>query len=311
MAMRSRDPAVGVPALSAELTDRYGSVVSRARHAGKFLDDTKKSFDNLSDEMADFYAAHRAEFLGHAPRFLRWLETDLGLCLTTSGRVLFSTITGQFRIGLTTDSRLKDAGPLMSAVATEMGQALTLLSTADGSDDPIEGTVNYDAVGRLRDSDRTALNYLGSRYDPAMPMETKLLLLMVEGEITMSELVLPVTARRHEEAAFRARVVRAYHALRAVEGLLMQYPEAQSPGARAVRAFFETVEARRLLDQRAMRQVRNRCMHYEIRDKAMRLDPASPMFGIVEALDPTSSFAKVDEDVRVVTSSLAALLSRW
>jgi hypothetical protein len=65
-AMRSGDPAVGLPELAAELTDRYGSVVTRARHAGKFLDDTKKSFDKLSDEMADFYAAHQAEFLGNA-----------------------------------------------------------------------------------------------------------------------------------------------------------------------------------------------------------------------------------------------------
>jgi hypothetical protein len=231
--------------------------------------------------------------------------------MTSSGRVLFSTITGQFRIGLTTDSRLEDAGPLMSAVATEMGQALTLLSAADGSDEPIEGTLSYDAVGRLRDSDRKAVNYLEDRYDPAMPIETKLLLLMVEGEITMSELVLSITARRHEEAAFRARVISAYHALRAVEGVLVRYPEAQSPETRAVRAFYETLEPRRLLDQRALRQVRNRCMHYEIQDKTMPLDSASPMFGIVEALDRTTSFASVDEDVRAVTSNLALLLGRW
>lgn len=158
---------------------------------------------------ADFYAAHRAEFTGHAPRFLRWLETDLGLCLTSSGRVPFSTIARHFRIGLTTDARLVDASPLMSAVATEMGQALTLTAQADGSDDPVEETVDYKPLGRLRDADRKAVSYLGARYDPAMAIETKLLLLMVEGEIAMSELVLAVTAPGHEEAAFRARVVSA------------------------------------------------------------------------------------------------------
>src|SRR4051794_32820601 len=100
VALRSSDPNVGVPPLAALLEDRFGDVVARARHAGKLLDDTKKSYGQLREELAAFYDAHNEEFSANAVRFARWMEPDLGLYSAPGGTIVGSTITSQFRAGL-------------------------------------------------------------------------------------------------------------------------------------------------------------------------------------------------------------------
>lgn len=309
--LRSPNPAVGIPELAAELTKRHGDVIARARHAGKLLDDTKKSFDQLRQEMAEYYAAHQGEFLNNAPRLLRWLETDLGLCVTPDERVLFSTIAGQFRIGVASDTRVGSAGPLAFDVGHDLGQIHALLSTADGSQELIDATIDYRPLGRLRDRDRKAAAFLADRYDSTMSIETKFLLLMVEGEAATTHTVLPLTAPGHEEAAFRARLVSTFHVVRAVDEILSRHPAARSDGAHAARDLLADPKTRLLLASPGVRHLRNRSMHYEIRSSALALDPAMPMFGMVEALNPGRTYAELDQVVRETTRRLADLLKDW
>jgi hypothetical protein len=312
LALRSADPAVGVPNIANELTARHGEVVGRSRHAGKLLDDTKKSFEDLEQELAGFYVAHHAEFTGSLRWFVRWLKVnDLGICRDPNGLILFSTIAGQFRLGLPSEVRLDEAGPIMFEVARELGQALSLLVHADGQALEVEASVDYGPVGNLIDDDRRAVEYLEERYDPAFTFETKLLLLMVEGEIGMTHVVLPATEAGHEEAVFRARIVSTYHAVRAVDELLGRHPDAWSKGARAARDLLSDADVRGWLGSPGIRQVRNRCMHYEIRDKALVLDPSAPMFGIVEALNPGLSFEDVDRQTGEIARRLVEVLHGW
>lgn len=310
-ALRSPNPAVGIPELAAELTHRHGDVVARARHAGKLLDDTKKSFEQLHREMAEFYAAHQGEFLGNAPAPLRWLETDLGLCLTIDRRILFSTIVGQFRIGFASHTRIGSAGPVAFGVGHDLGLIHALLSTANGNPEPVDATIDYGILGRLRARDRRAATFLAGRYDSTMSIETKLLLLMVEGEAATTHTILPLTAFGHEEAVFRARLVSTFHAVRAVEEALNRHPATRSDGADAARDLLADPETRLLLDFPGMRQLRNRSVHYEIRSADLRLDPMKPMFGMVEALNPGRSYAEIDGVVRMIARRLADLLRDW
>lgn len=311
LALQSSDPAVGMPQIADELTARHGAVIERARHAGKLLDDTKRSFEDLEQEMAAFYAAHRTEFTSDVPRLFRWLADDLGICRGPNGWILFSTIAGQFRLGLPPDVRLADAGPIMFEVARELGQSLGPLATADGQEADLSPTIDYTALGELEDDDRKAVEYLAERYDPTFNFEAKLLLLMVEGEIGMTHVVLPATESGHEEAVFRARTVSTYHAARALDELLARHPDAVSSGARSARELLAGPELRAWLDSRGIRQVRNRCMHYEIRDRSLTLDSSAPMFGIVEALNPGLSFDEFDQRTREVARRLVEVLHDW
>lgn len=310
-ALLSPDPNVGVPPLAALLEDRFADVIARARHAGKLLDDTKKSYAQLREELGAFYAAHRQEFSGNAVRLARWLESDLGLFSAPGGKILGSTITGQFRLGVSSEAGLADLGPRLFEVAQEQGGALAVLSAAAGDTTPPLSTFDYAALGRMVGKDRKAAKYLAGRYDPVMSLETKLLLLMVEGEVNTTDVLLPLTESGHEEAVFRARVVSTFHALRAVEEVLASAPSAQSSGTGRVRALLSEPSTRQMLDDARARRVRNRCMHYEIRGGSVVLDPHQPMFGIVEALWPERSFEELNADVRAINARLAEALRLW
>lgn len=312
IALRSSDPTVGLPELAGELTARHGDVVERARHAGKLLDDTKKSFEELEREMAAFYATHRTEFTNSVPWFLRWLRVnDLGICRAPNGWSLFSTIAGQFRLGLPSEVRLDEAGPIMFDVARELGRALAVLARADDRDTEIDASIDYGFLGTLVDDDRRAIEYLGERYDPTFTFETKLTLLMVESEIGMTHVVLPVTEVGHEEAVFRARLVSTYHAARALGEILARHPDAQSSGAQAARRLLAERGVREWLTSRGIRQLRNRCMHYEIRDKSLVLHASAPMFGIVDGLNPGLSFDELDRQTRDIARRFVDELNDW
>jgi hypothetical protein len=308
--LRSSDPDVAAPHLAALLDDRYGETIERSRHAGKLIDDTLKSYAQLKDEMSEFYLAHHDEFSGNAVWFARWLETDLGLYCAPGGRILGNNVTGHFRAGLSSATSLAQMGGQLFEVAEEQGGALSVLAAAAGDATSPTSTFDYGDLGRMVGKDRKAVAYLAKRYDPVLPVESKLLLLMVEGEINTTDLVLPLIERGHEQAVFRARMISTYHALRAVEEILNADPLADSPATIRVRSLLDESPTRGLLDDRGIRQVRNRCMHYEIRNGSLALDAAMPMFGILEALCDRT-FEELNVIVRAISARLAEALSLW
>jgi hypothetical protein len=57
--------------------------------------------------------------------------------------------------------------------------------------------------------------------------------------------------------------------------------------------------------------VRNRCMHYEIRDARVAIDPSMAMFGIVESVSPGKPLADLAAEVTSVMARVAELLRDW
>jgi len=311
VAIRSSNIDMGLPELAGLLEDRYAGVVARARHAGKFLDDSKKAFEDLLGEMVEFLDLHHAEFSGNAVWFARRFESDLGLFSVPSGRIVASTIPVQFRAGVQSMVKLSDLGQLLFEIAEEQGRVLLVLASADGDSTPPGPTVGYAPLGRVAAKDRKAVKYLADRYDPAFPTETKLLLLMVEGEVNTTDLVLPLTEPGHEEAVFRGRTVSLFHSLRAVKEILSAYPSAEAVATNTMRSLIDEQPTRRLLEDDGIRKVRNRCMHYEIRDSMLSLVPELPMFGIVESLYPGRTFDDLNEEVRAMASRLGETMNNW
>jgi len=310
LVIRSANPVVGLPSLLSLLPDQHGAVISRARHATKLLDDTKKTFRDLLAEMGAYYAHHHQAFSGNAVWFARRFETDLGL-FEAAGRILGGTIPLQFRLGVPPTVSISDLGPLIHDVAVEQGSLLALLFKASGTGVTATATIDYTPAGPVLSKDRKANRYLDARYDPALPIEAKLLLLMIEGEASTTDVVLPITEHGHREAVFRARIVSLFHVLSAVDTILSEYPAAQSDGARRLKQLMDEAALRWFLDDPAARALRNRCMHYEIRDKQLALDPNLPMFGMVEAICPGRSFDQVNTESIAAINRVADALGAW
>jgi len=261
--------------------------------------------------MVDLLDLHHAEFSGNAVWFARRFEPDLSLFSAPSGRIVASTIPVQFRAGVQSMVKLSDLGQLLFEITKEQGQVLRVLASAAGDSTPPSATVGYAPLGRVAAKNRKAVKYLADRYDPVFPTETKLLLLMVEGEVNTTDLVLPLTEPGHEEAVFRGRTVSLFHSLRAVKEILSAYPSAEAAATNTMRSLIDEQPTRRLLEDKGIREVRNQCMHYKIRDSMLSLVPELPMFGIVESLYPGRTFDDLNEEVRAMASRLGETMNNW
>lgn len=279
IALRSQNPHVGVPGLTALLPAAGSEVTTRARHAAKLLDDTKKSQNMLLAEMKAYFGAHHDHFTGNAVWFARALETDLGLC-RVNGRLIGATIPLQFRLGTPASISIADLGPILYTVSQEQGSVLAVLAAAAGDATPPAPSDVLRTLPRVSTRNRKSATYLARRFQPMPNIESKLLLLMLESEIGVALELLGHTETGHQEAVFRARMVAAYHVLSGIRDLADSIPDRPA----GIHRLLAVPAVDRMLTDPGLRKLRNRCMHYEIRETNLSLDPAAPLFGLTEAL---------------------------
>jgi len=298
----SPEPWHGVPALAELLRNEHAETIARARHASKLLDDSKKELADLVGEMDAYRAMHRANYSGNAVWFARWLEPDLGMYML-NGRVLGATIPLQFRFGLPATIPVPETGQIMYRAALELGGTLVALSAAAGEPPWAEATIDFEPVAKIRSIDRRLSRYVAGRYDDAMTIGMKLLLLMLEGEIATAGAVLPLASETHPDAVFRARLIAMTHAIRGLSLIA-------ASGESADRVLGDSEQARLLLSP-GLRKVRNVSMHYGIRDSEVDIDPTRPMFGLVEHFCTGFTFQEVDEILEQAIDRATNLLVSW
>jgi hypothetical protein len=307
-AIRSANPHVGIPALASLLTDAFAQITASARHLTKMLDNKKKSYADVLLEFAAELEEHHDALTGKAVRLARWLETDLGLYFV-DGALVGATVPTAYRLGLNPVQPTTMWGEDLSAITKEWGATLVVLGAA--TFDPSEPKATLDLTGiRVTYRDRRADQYLARRFDRKFPIELKLLLLMIEGDLNTARLLLPRMASGHQNADFRARTVTCYHCLSALRRICDHYPNPNSKGLSALRAILADPPAQRLLSS-AGEKVRNRSVHYEMNDPAIIPDLARPMNGLVEAVCSTWSWESFDQDVCEITERSAELLANW
>jgi hypothetical protein len=307
-AIRSGNPYVGIPALAALLEDKYAQITASARHLTKMLDNKKKSYADILSEFAAELEEHHNALTGKAVRLARWLETDLGLYFV-DGALVGATVPVAYRLGLDPAQPAYMWGADLNAITMEWGATLAVLGAA--TLDPSEQEATLDLSGiRVTYRDRRADRYLAGRFDPHFPLELKLLLLMIEGDLNTARLILPRTARGHESAEFRARAVTCYHCLSALRRICDQYPDLNTEGLIGLRAILADTAAQRLLSPTG-EKIRNRSVHYEMNDPAIIPDLARPMSGLVEAICAAWSWEGFDQDVREIAERLAGLIANW
>lgn len=261
--------------------------------------------------MDSYLQRARSDFLGNA-RF-KWalrFEADLGM-FCRKGLTLAISPTVAYRMGEPPTTSTAALGQNAKSVSQAHGQALAVLAEAAGQAFKAVATLPLTELGYLSRRDRLSSKYLPTRYDPTYPEGVKLVLLHVEGDLNTTSLVLPATAAGHDDAVFRARVVATYHAVSALAQVNAAYPQTKSPFVSRLQALLSSPERQRLYSSHG-RQVRNRCMHYEIRGALPTvLDPKKPMNGIVEALPNGRPFVDYRSDVDAVLDEATRLVNVW
>jgi len=308
IAIRSGNAHVGIPDLAVLLDDTFAPITARARHLTKMLDNNKKSYADILSEFAADWEQHRNAFTGRAVRLARWLETDLGLYFV-DGALVGATVPLGYRLGLDPEQPGSMWGADLAAVTHEWGGVLAVLGAAALDFSEPAATLNLAGI-RVTSRDRRAERYLAGRFDSQFPVELKLLILMIEGDLNTARLILPHTASGHLSAEFRVRTVTCYHCLSALKRICEQYPNLQTSGLSGMREILNGDNAQRLLSS-AGQKIRNRSVHYEMNDPAIIPDLDLPMSGLVEAICSGRSWDSFDQDVREVTDRLAAFLGEW
>jgi hypothetical protein len=308
IAIRSANPHVGWQPFADLLTDQYAVITKRARHVTKLLDDTRKGYEGVLADLADTLQCNHDAFMGKAPRWLRWLETDMGLYFL-NGSLLGASIPMAYRLDLDPADQHSTSGGPIRAVSEEWGATMVALSAADLREPDLTGSLDLSKC-KIMYSDRVASTYLTARYERDFPNELKMLLLMIEGDLNTIREFLPLTATGHELATFRARTVTVYHSLSTLRQVEQRFPVVDTAGMRGLRTLLSDPPTSRLMCREAG-LVRNRCVHYEMNDPAIQLDPSLPMSGIVEAVYPGNSWGRFDEDVSNVMERFADHLATW
>lgn len=257
LTLRSQDPDVGVPMLANLLSDNFGPITARVRHATKLLDDTKKSFDAVVDEFDSIALEHRSHLMGNAVRMARWLETDLGLYVS-GRRLVGATVPAAYRLGIrmTTEGKIREAD--LHRVSQEWGGTLTVLSAAALDGTAQLATLDMGQVPKIKARDRRSDLYLRGRFESEFTVGLGMLLLAVEADINTLTTIVAHTVKGHEEPVFRIRMVTLFHALSTLQHIQRRYADLNSAGIRELSQILDSPAAWWLLSKQG-REVRNRC----------------------------------------------------
>jgi hypothetical protein len=308
IAVQSGNPRVGIPELARLLQPEYETITARARHLTKLLDNTKKSYAEVLTDLASELKVHHESLTGNSMRAVRWLEKDLGLYYLDRAAIGATTPIA-YRLGLHPTRSQSISNADLLAVAEEWGRTLVILGAA--ALDPNEPTSTLELSDiRIGHRDRLASRYLSTRFDPQFSPELKALVLLIEGDLNTSRLLLPRTSLGHEGAVFRAQVVTAYHCLSALQQICDAFAARDTGGLRRLRSLLSDEPTQRLLSPGGTK-VRNRSVHYEMNDPTIIPDLARPMYGLVEAVYPGRTWETFDTDIREVTSRAAECLADW
>jgi hypothetical protein len=308
-AIRSPSRYVGIPEFAGQLSDQYAAITARSRHTTKVLDDTKKTLPDVLAEFRDELVSHQNAFTGRAKWWVRWAETDLGLYLLGDS-LIGATVPASYRLGIDPSAPgANKTGQALANVSEEWGGAVAAMCVTTFVIDEPEGSIDFSGLA-IRTRDCRADRYLASRFEAMFSLELKLLLLLIEGDLNSSRLVLSFTAHGHQGAVFRAKMITAYHCLTSLRRIADLYQDLVSPAMNQLREMLDSDPVKRVISAEGLK-IRNRCVHYEMNDPRLQPNLTMPMCGLVEALLPGYTWASFASDVDEVTVRVAEILARW
>lgn len=285
------DPHVGVPDLTRFLAEDESPSLEKARHAAKLLDNTKKSLEDFRAEMRHYWTAHHAWMRGTAPRFLSGLVQELAV-VTFEDHVVLATIPTQVRFDLPVGSP-EDVRDAALKLGEDLGKDLSAFHLMVGSEHPHPSTLDLRELANVTWKDHFVRKYLPAQYEDGVDDEAKMLLLLLESDLSILVFMLRLTAPGNDGAFFRNAMITVWHALVSLQTFVNAYPNVRAGNLRQLLASSDVAA---FLDP-ANKRIRNVFMHYI--PPNLNFDTSKPMSGLVELLNPA-------QDIR----SLSALTWR-
>jgi hypothetical protein len=308
IAARSANARVGRPELAVLLRDNFAKLTARIRHLAKLLDNRSKSYREVLSDLASELEIHHENLTGNSIPMARWPEKDLGL-FYLEGAIIGATIPISYRLGLHPAPSASISNPELRSAAEEWGGSLAVLSAMTLDPRAPVPTLDLSTI-EISYRDRLASKYLPTRFEQQFPQEVALLLLLLEGDLNTSRLLLPRMSSGHEGPVFRAQLITIYHCLRALRQICAGFSALDTPSLRNLRSLLVDESVVRLLSPQGTK-IRNRSVHYEMSDPTIILDLSKPMYGLVEAVFPDRTWETLNADVLEVTSRAAQLLADW
>ena len=289
-----RKNKVGVKQVELE----YPREVAAARHAIKLLDDTAKSYE---DVLSDF----------------EQMDTDTGgspidpraFAIATRDHRIYSTTRVAAFYGISTaGTRPRGENSREYKVAFDMGRAASRVLRAfnmklpDATAIPMNGTAPT-AQGRNR------VDYLNGRFEPNFPTPLKDLLTVVESSVNVANDLLEPCTEAFTSSLFRIRMVVVTHAINTLREVIRRHEDITThPPVSAIASIVNSEDAARIGELRALR---NRCMHYGIPGNLNGLSTKLPVYGLVEATSPGTSFDEVDAALRRLLTRISDGMRDW
>jgi hypothetical protein len=274
----------------------------------KLLDDNRKSFKEVVDNINDLATINSGWFMGHRGilgPLKRWLQPDLGVYFI-QGEVIGTTHVAFLNMGLTKEDlsasslSLDTLGPYLRETTEDFGRYVGLLlgklNIADNAFDSAPG----EPMSPIQFRDLKSKRFYESMADRVAPGRTPVCILLTSilSQINTARAVVPSIAGRNEDAVFKIGFVSLFHAASSLRKLLDQHRENAFLHLDAVEHIGAMLDADLVRNISENRMLRNNLVHYGVGKRtAARLSPDLPLFGLVEALADGQSLEAMANDV--------------
>lgn len=269
----------------------FGDVIAAARHSAKLLDDTRRSYADVVDELETIRIDHLDYFRNS---LLAAIVVDDKLVATSRGLSYQTRWNMREAVG---DPR--DRSPHYQ-LAREMGEAMGRVVRAFGHV-PRAVTINSSAGLAVRAPEVDSSEWARQHYGERIRVADADILMLSESAVNTALTILEPAAEAFPGPVFRARMVTLFHAVGTVSRCLDANFDELRAGA-ALREAVALPEAAQLL---SLTRLRNRCMHYGAPASLVGLSTSLPAYGLVEATSPGTSFAEVNGALLAVLQRLS------
>jgi hypothetical protein len=287
----------------------HESLLRSSRLRFKLLDDNRRTFDDIVAESHELAAINSGWFASMHSGLLapiwRMVQTDLGLFFLDDQLFCTTHIVVQ-NLGLTTAAistsslSIKNLGPYMGDVSYAFGKYLSYVMKRFGGYIPELDLETVAATPRTRYRDVKSRRLYKSMVRPgtADMVGICVLLTSVLSAINTARTVVPTISVGNEVSAFKIKLVSLYHAVSAIQKIVTQNQGRAFLDRYTADGLNDAIQTLPNIGRHDYRRLRNTLVHYGIDKRASALlNPNLPLYGLVEACVPDSSFFTLVGDV--------------
>jgi hypothetical protein len=310
----SRHLRARYPDLADELPVPSEEELARSRHSTKLFDDTKKGIEGVVDYFENEIAtAHTGAFLGNTKfRFLRWLETDLGL-YTYDRKVVGTTHGATFGTGVDPNTLVSSGGPrYVGAIATDYGRFFSAFW--DRSYELGPSFVDKLDVKKMRSMDVRASRYYARHFNGAATPGINALLAVFQASLNFLSSMLPFDdLPESRQTILKMQFITLYHVTSSLK--ILREQQAGDLNPQSVSFMSEALDDHGLdfIAGDASRKFRNTLIHYGLHSGFALEDFVAgvPFYGLIEKYFRGWEYERLKGEVGTQIDRLSLIFDKW